>query len=358
MDDLSGSGLPSHLFNYRKAADRILTLQTDDGSIPWFEEGPWDPWNHTEAAMALTAMGHLKAARTAYEYLRATQRADGAWYGEYGNALPMVDQDHIAREAAPQVLDSNFCAYPAAGIAHYVLQTRDMDWLRQHWPMVKAAIDFVLRLQRSDGTITWSLEAVGTVDDDALLAGNASIAKSLECAIWLAAQVGEDRPDWQQAYRALITALADHPERFDRRGQGARFAMDWYYPVLSGALDQRAGAARLETGWDTFVAPGLGCRCVADEPWVTVAETCELAIALVATEQGDRARSILQRLDQMCDSDGAYWMGWQFEEQTFWPKETPSWTQAAVILAADAAYGQSAASRLLTCSILQAPQQA
>ena len=52
--------------------------------------------------------------------------------------------------------------------------------------------------------------------------------------------------------------------------------MDWYYPVLGGALRGAAAAERLARGWDTFVVPGLGVRCVSDQPWVTVAETCEL----------------------------------------------------------------------------------
>jgi hypothetical protein len=29
-------------------------------------------------------------------------------------------------------------------------------------------------------------------------------------------------------------------------------------------------------------------------------------------------------------------MGWQFHENIYWPEETPSWTAAACILAADA----------------------
>ena len=58
--------------------------------------------------------------------------------------------------------------------------------------------------------------------------------------------------------------------------------MDWYYPVLGGAVRGAGAAARLHAGWDEFVVPGLGVRCVSDEPWVTGAETCELVIALDA----------------------------------------------------------------------------
>ena len=48
------------------------------------------------------------------------------------------------------------------------------------------------------------------------------------------------------------------------------------------------------------------------------------------------------------DADGAYWMGWQFEEAIFWPQEKPSWTQAAVILATDALNAVTPASGVLT----------
>jgi len=38
----------------------------------------------------------------------------------------------------------------------------------------------------------------------------------------------------------------------------------------------------LQTRWSSFVEHELGCRCVSDEPWVTVAESCELTLALLA----------------------------------------------------------------------------
>ncbi|MEO0698841.1 MAG: hypothetical protein AAFY81_03885, partial [Pseudomonadota bacterium] len=99
------------------AAERIRRLQNADGSIPWFEDGAWDPWNHVECAMALTVMRDFYAAGAAYDYLARTQREDGAWLGEYGNALPMVDRDYISREKAEALIDSNFCAYPAVIVA-------------------------------------------------------------------------------------------------------------------------------------------------------------------------------------------------------------------------------------------------
>ena len=339
-------------FDLRPAVQRILDIQTEAGAIAWFENGPWDPWNHTESAMALCAAGELDAAIQAYDYLVAQQRPDGAWFGEFGNALPMVDRDYISREPAPAFLDSNFCAYPAVGIAHYLKVTGDAARVRAWWPMVKRALDFVLTLQRADGSICWSFEALGTDEDDALLAGNASILKSLECGLFLAAQMQDPQMHWSDARDRLRLALQTEPQLFDRRGTGARFAMDWYYPVLAGVFEASTARAKIFARWETFVTIDPACRCVSDEPWITVAETAELVLALLAIEETERAADLLANIIGYCDDDGVFWMGWQTEEQIYWPRERPSWTQAAVILAADAVDGASAGSRVLTQALI------
>ena len=133
--------LTSYAAHLRPAVERILQVQTLQGAIPWFEHGPWDAWNHVESAMALCAAGETSAAALAYDYLVTSQRPDGAWFGEYGNALPMVDRLFISRESAPAVLDTNFTAYPAVGILHYLEQTGDLDRVRDWWPMVVRALD-------------------------------------------------------------------------------------------------------------------------------------------------------------------------------------------------------------------------
>jgi tetratricopeptide (TPR) repeat protein len=329
-----------------------LDIQTQAGAIAWFENGPWDPWNHVESAMALCAAGEWGAAAQAYDYLLEKQRPDGAWLGDYGNALPMVDRDYISRESAPAFLDSNFCAYPAMGVAHYLMATEDLARVQSWWSMVKRALDFVLSLQRADGTICWSVEALGTDEEDALLAGNASILKSLEAGLYLAAQMRDPQEHWETARNVLHKLVQTRPNLFDRRGTGTRFAMDWYYPVLAGAFDTESGRATIYQRWETFVTETSACRCVSDEPWVTVAETAELALALMSIGDTDRAADLLASVLAYRDDDGVFWMGWQMEEQIFWPREQPSWTQAAVILAVDALDGSSAASRVLTHALI------
>lgn len=287
--------------------------------------------------MALGVMGELAAAQAGLDFLEAEQGGDGAWLGEYGNALPIVDHDRIARTKAAAVKDTNFIAYPAVAVWRLYQLTGDADSARSRWPMVRAAIDVVLACQHAEGDISWCVEIHGRQGDDAILAGCASIYASLGCAIALADLAGDPRPDWVAARDRLRLAMLRRPDRFDRRGQGqADFAMDAYYPILAGVMPYAAALARLETRLPPFIESGLGCRCVLTEPWVTVAESCELAIALLRVGRRAQAARLLDWQTTRRDADGAFWMGWQFQEAIVWPLEKPSWTQAAAILATDA----------------------
>ena len=138
--------------------------------------------------------------------------------------------------------------------------------------------------------------------------------------------------------------------------------MPFYYEaavVLSGVLTRAQSRVRLQERWSVFVQDGLGCRCVAEEPWVTVAESCELTMALLAAGDHARAARLFSWLHQWRDGDGTYWTGYQWVEEVLWPLEKPTWTAGAVLLAADALTGHTAASRLFTeVDLLESPQQA
>ena len=191
----------------------------------------------------------------------------------------------------------------------------------------------------------WERDAAGQPGGYALLSGCASIHLSLRSAIALAKLADDPRPDWEAAADRLAHLVARHPEAFADK---SRFAMDWYYPVLCGALRGADGADRLAAGWDTFVVPGLGVRCVSDQPWVTGAETCELALALDAIGDHSRALELFDEMQHLRDPDGSYWTGWQFANRMHFPNEQSSWTAAAVVLAADALSGASGGSGIFT----------
>ncbi len=322
--------------------ERIIKVQQADGSIAWFEDGHLDPWDHTEAAMALSVTGHVKEARKAFEWLQNNQLPDGSWWESYRDGIP----DKKERR------ETNFIAYVATGVWHHFLITQDKSWLRDQFLMVQSAIDCVLSAQSEYGEIQWAFDANGEIMNDALITGCASINRSLDCAVKIADVLGESRPKWRTGLFALTDALRNKPERFDRTwAPKTRFSMDWFYPVLAGIYSEQEAQDRLAGRWDTFVEQGLGCRCVSDEPWVTIAESCELVMALVASNQLDKAIEVFNWLTQWRDEQGVYWTGWQFRDQAYWPLEQPTWTCAAAVLAADAICKYSLASDIFSTSV-------
>ncbi|GAB3284144.1 prenyltransferase [Parahaliea aestuarii] len=317
----------------------LLREQLPSGEIPWFSGGYADPWDHVEAAMGLSIAGELAAAERAYYWLREKQLEDGSWWAAYRDGTA----DNTERR------ETNFVAYVATGVWHHYLISRSDTFLAAMWPCVEKAIGFVLALQSEHGEVDWAVDEAGRAKGDALVTGCSSIYKSLECAHNIAVSLNRARPDWLAARDALGNALRHKPERFDRTWESkSRYSMDWFYPVLTGAVRGSEARARLAARWDEFVEPGLGCRCVCEEPWVTVAESCELVMALLAAGDHARAVEVYSWLHQWREQDGAYWTGYQMVEDLLWPDEKPTWTAGAILLAADALTGHTAASRLFT----------
>ncbi len=325
----------------RPTVQFILDCQQDTGEIPWFEGGYADPWDHVESAMGLSIAGEFEAACRAYEWLAELQLDDGSWWASYRGQ----DIDNGQRR------ETNFVAYVATGVWHHYLISGDATFLRAMWPTVDAAIGFVLNLQGPFGEIDWAVDSEGRAKGDALVTGCSSIYKSLECAHNIAVTLGEDRAHWLDARKRLGTALRSRPERFDRTWESkARYSMDWFYPVLTGVYTGAEARARLAARWDEFVEKGLGCRCVSDEPWVTIAESCELVMALLAAGDHARAVEVYSWLQQWRASDGSYWTGYQMVEDLLWPDEKPTWTAGAILLAADALTEHTPAAKLF-CSV-------
>lgn len=309
-----------------KTAAAIRDTQHSSGAIPWYVGGHTDPWDHVECAMALSVAGEWAAAEHAYAWLAATQRDDGSWPTRVNAAtLPPTVLDGTA--------DTNQCAYVAVGVWHHILVTGDSDFGQRMWPVVRRAIDFVLALQQPSGHVGWARDIGGRSSPDALLAGCSSIYQSLRCALALARRAGCPQPEWELAAASLARIVARHPETFADR---QRYSMDWYYPVLGGALRGPAATRQLAGRWEEFVVPGLGIRCVSDRPWVTGAETCELALVMEALGESGWAAKLLADMQHLRHDDGSYWTGYVFDDGVRWPVERSTWTAAVVILAADA----------------------
>ncbi|MDH6126814.1 prenyltransferase [Kitasatospora sp. GP82] len=312
----------------------ILADQQPDGAIPWFWGGHLDPWDHTEAAMALDTAGEHAAAEAAYRWLAEHQNPDGSWYAaySYGHGGPDGEVTNASKE-------TNFCAYIAVGAWHHHLSTGDDAFLEWIWPVVRRALDFTVALRLPEGPIAWRLDEDGTAPQEALLTGSSSILHALRCGLAIADYLEEPQPDWELATGRLRHAIAEHPERFLDKN---RYSMDWYYPVLGTALRGEAAAARIAEDWERFVVPGLGVRCVSDRPWVTGGESAELALSLWAVGQSDRAVEILRWIQHLRHTDGSYWTGYVFEDDAVWPEERTTWTAGALLLAVAALGGDHA----------------
>ncbi|MGN6606804.1 MAG: prenyltransferase [Jatrophihabitans sp.] len=305
-----------------ETAAHIASLQLPSGLIPWFEGHHADPWDHVEGAMALSLAGRFDEARAAFAWSAEHQGPDGSW--------PMETVGAEVRDASA---DTNQCAYIAVGVWHQWLLTGDRRFVDRMWPVVRAALDFVVGLQLPSGALSWVRHDDGSADEGALLTGSSCCVLSLRCGLALAELVGDPQPDWELAVARLAHAVARHPDGFlDKR----RFSMDWYYPVLGGAVTGAHGARLIDERWDEFIVPGRGCRCVADRPWVTAAETFELVMALDALGDRGRAHDLLADAQFLRADGGGYWTGWVFPEAEHWPAEQASWTSAALVLAVDA----------------------
>ena len=319
-----------------RTAESIAALQLPSGMIPWFEGGHCDPWNHVETAMALDVAGLHANAEAAYEWLVEIQRPDGSWHNYYTADGGLIEDPK---------LDTNVCAYIAAGVWHHWLSTWDRAFVDHLWPTVDRALEWVLSMRRPDGTILWACEPEARPWDYALLTGCSSIMHSLYSGAKLADLINEPRPHWVAAADQLRHVIETQSDTaFEPK---TRWAMDWYYPVLTGALVDDAAKTRLTDGWETFAMESRGIRCVSDEPWVTASETAECSISFAAIGDFTTATDLLLwTRAHRCD-DGAYTTGIVYPSLERFPSgERSAYTAAAVILAADSITRASPGSRL------------
>ena len=313
----------------------IAATQLPSGEIPWSTGDKTDPWDHVEAAMGLTVGGYLEQARRAFIWLRSMQLVDGSWFAAYRRGIP-----------EDRTRETNMSAYVAVGVFHYWLITGDRHFLESMWDTVRRAIDFTVSHQRTNGEICWAISPQGKVDPMALLTGSSSIYMSLKCAMAIADELGMATTLWADAYKRLGDAICNRPYLFNMTK--SRFSMDWFYPVLCGAVTGEMAGGRIKRPWKKYVVEGLGVRCVSDQPWVTVAESSELVLTLAAMGDMEKALIIFNWLSDHVFDDGSFWCGFTFPDMTRWPEEKITWTNAVVLLAADALFNLTPGGRLFS----------
>jgi hypothetical protein len=237
-------------------------------------------------------------------------------------------------------------SYIAVGLYHYYLITGDIDYLKKMWEPTRAAIDFAVSLQAPGGEIFWAKSPEGDIDRMALLTGSSSVYMSLKCALAIASKLGHRMVKWEESLGKLGEAIEYRPHLFNMTK--SRFSMDWFYPVLSGAVTGEKARRIIEKHWKKFVVKDQGVLCVSDEPWVTLAETSELVLALWALGNHTLAEIVFNWVCDKKFNDGSYWCGFTVPDTVLWPEEKMTWTNAVVLLAADAIYQLTPAGRLFS----------
>ena len=322
---------------FLRIAQSIKTNQLDSGAIPSNADLSHDPWDHIEAIMGLNFLNDKESSDLAFKWLKNNQNKDGSWYAKYFNNDPIELNK-----------PTHFGPYISVAALHYYKIFSDKDKLLELWETIDSAIDFSLNLQDSNGTIPWSVDKNNQIENDFLLTGASSILKSLECAIAISKILDLDsNKKWTKAYELLAYAVKNPKGLFDKTIDRSRFSMDWYYPIISGVLSDSEKDKYIKKIYKDFYIEGIGVKCVVEEPWVTVAETSEFIVSLVISNEIEEAKKLLIEVMNISDLNDIPYMGWQYEENIFWPEEKPSWTAAALILAADSIYDFSSGSDIL-----------
>jgi Prenyltransferase and squalene oxidase repeat len=311
------------LTEIRQTADWIASVQLPDGMVPWYRGGHADPWNHVEATMALAAGGCWAEAERAFEWLASRQLPDGSWCAS-----------HVPGGVLEPHRDPNACAYVATGVWWCAQLSQSTSLLEAMWPVVKRAISWCLIHQRPGGEIPWSVDPDGVSASFALLAASSSLRHSLACAARAAEALGHEPEacSWRLAAARVGHALVATPGAFVSK---ERWAMDWYYPVLTGAVVGDAARQRMRSRWLELVVPGLGVRCVAENLWVTAAESAECAMAAARAGMPAEAGELLGWGRHLRDGDGGYWTGCVHPECVRFPGDQKSTYSAAAVVIAD-----------------------
>ena len=315
----------------------IKSIQYKSGAIPSNKDGTHDPWDHIESIMGLNIYKDIEASKSAFNWLTHHQNSDGSWYAKY-----------YKTDAIEKNKPTHFSPYIAVAALHFFRIFKDINFLQSIWSTIELAVNFSVELQQDNGTIPWSINNNSQIENDYLLTGCSSILKSIECGIALSKILNETEniEKWKKAHLLLSNAIQDPDGKFDLIKDRKRFSMDWYYPILSGCLKQDEKSHYINKIFKDFYLDGIGIKCVIEEPWVTVAETSEFILALMCAGYDDEAKRLLFDVLNISDEEGIPFMGWQYEQNIFWPEEKPSWTAAALMLSADCVFDYSDASDL------------
>ena len=145
----------------------IKTIQHKSGAIPSNEDGSHDPWDHIESIMGINFIKENESSKRAFNWLVKNQNEDGSWFAKYKHNIPVEKNK-----------PTHFGPYISVAALHYYKIFNDKDFLGELWQTIESAINFSLNLQTKNGTIPWSINEHGEIENDFLLTGSSCAARS------------------------------------------------------------------------------------------------------------------------------------------------------------------------------------
>ena len=288
----------------------IITNQSSSGAILWDEKGKCDPWDHCECLIALAIYEEWDSFWRGVNWFFTNLNEDGLIYAEFLNEKP--SKLHYESHHAPYII------IPLIQ-AHLIDQDQDYNKILTNEQLIKLENIFetLNDFKDQDGYFYWAKDCNG-YSDNSLITASMSILLSLVAK-------NKSFPEFK---------INMWQEKFNRDGvDRSRFSMDFYYPFLAGIKNNKNEFLEL---LDKYYIKGLGVKCVAEEPWVTIAESSECVISALIHGNGSIAKEIFNDIQQFQNKDGIFPTGYQYDMEIFWPEENSTWTNAAGIIAAHA----------------------
>lgn len=302
--------------DFEKAKNWIIENQSSDGSIYWDKKGRCDAWDHCECLIALAIFEEWEAFDKGIEWIMKNINDEGLIFAEFNFGKP-----------TKKFFEAHHAAYVFLPLLQKYLIDGEKEYLKKLSKKLKQIYKGTSLFKDDDGYFYWAKNSNGYLDNSLITAS---------CSIELS------RRAYERIFRVIEDGFYESNEflsdemlnssKFNRDGiDRSRFSMDSYYPFMCGYVNDK----KINKFLDQFYVDGLGIKCVIEEPWVTLAESSEAVIALLKSGKRDLAQKIFIDLIQFKNKKGVFPTGYQYKLDLFWPEEQSTWTNAAVIMAAD-----------------------
>ena len=302
------------------AKNWILKNQKEDGEILWDDKGKWDFWDHCECLIALSIYEEWDAFNKGLDFCLNKINQEGLVKSQYKNGV--ITQDYFEAHHAPYI-------YLPLLQKYYI--DNDLNYLSSYRSEIHQIYKGTLKFKDAEGFYHWALDKNGLADDT-LITSSCSLELSRRAYNMICVLINNEEFIDQEE---IISPTKLKSNKFDRGGiSRARFSMDSYYPILCNCGTEQDVDKLL----NKFYVKGLGIKCVEEEPWVTFAESSECIMALHKIGLSKQAKKIFNEVLKHKNSEGYFPTGYQYDLDVYWPEEDSTWTNAAIIMAADCLY--------------------